>query len=107
METRRQVAVAADAVQVVVVNMDWPSSSNFATRAEMFFGPGLRVLMIMASTRRLTHVLRVVVGDSDDGDIAFLVWMRKGNDWMVSVSRRAHYLRAIVGIVRLYSAYNL
>ncbi len=63
METRRQVAVAADAVQVVVVNMDWPSSSNFATRAEMFFGPGLRVLMIMASTRRLTHVLRVVVGD--------------------------------------------
>ncbi len=89
METRRQVAVRADAVQVVVVNMDWPSSSNFATRAEMSAGLGFRVLMIMASTRRFTHVLRVVVGDSDDGDKAMLVWMRKSNDWMVSVSRRA------------------
>ena len=50
METRRQVAVVADVVQVVVVNMDYPLSSNSATRAEMSAGLGVRVRMIMTST---------------------------------------------------------
>ncbi len=88
MEMRRQIAVVADVVQVVVVNVDWPFSSNSTTRAEMSAGLGVRVRMIMASTGPRTHVLGMVVGDSDDGDISISVWVGKSNDWVVSVSRR-------------------
>lgn len=87
MKRCRQTIPCVHVAQVVDVDVYRPCGSYSAAASKSSMTSSIRVHVKVSSILCDTHVLRVVVRDSNDGDIV-INWVGKGNHWVISVARR-------------------